>query len=419
MKILILSHFYPPEMGAAATRLHALARWLVRFGHQVTVLTGFPNYPSGVVPHEYRRKLYSTETLEGVEILRTWIYASPRRGSGHRLANYFSYVLSSSLAGLFRGRSYDIILASSPPLFIGLAAVLLSRVHRIPTVLDIRDIWPDVAVEAGEFSPQGRLTRWGGALARFLYGQVNHVTPVTNNKRQKLLAAHVPPSKLTVVTNGVDLDRTIAQAGTDLPPVPDLANKFVVLYAGLIGIAQGVDIAVKAADLLSDHDDIHFLIVGDGVRREALVADVERRRLTNVTWLPQQPPATIPAFMRRASVCLVPLVSSNLVDAVPSKLLEAWAYQKPVILAAGGEAADIVRASGGGVVVSPEEPKQLAEAVVALRDQPEQLRAYAQAGHRYVQNHFDRPVLARQMETVLQQVVEQARDRQSHGAAIS
>lgn len=400
MNILLLAHFYPPEMGGAGARLHGLARWLAAYGHRVTVITGFPNYPSGVIPERYHGKLRTVERMDGVDVIRTWVYASPQRGSLRRLANYFSFVGAATLAGLSAARRFDIVIASSPPLFLGLAGMALARWQRAPLVFDIRDLWPDVAVEAGEFAADAPITRLGEQLARFLYRHADHLTPVTENKRRKLIEGGVPPEKLTVVSNGVDLDLIPAATG-DRRADLGLAGKFVVLYAGLIGIAQGVEIAVEAAEQLRAQPEIHFLIVGDGVRREALAARIAELGLTNVTLLPRQPREAIPAFMATADACLVPLVSSNLEDAVPSKLLEAWAYGKPAILAAGGEAAAIVRQSGGGVVVAPEEPQTLVDAVLALAAAPHQAAEYGRRGHAYVKHYLDRPNLARQMEDVL------------------
>ncbi|HEU5104122.1 MAG TPA: glycosyltransferase family 4 protein, partial [Roseiflexaceae bacterium] len=299
------------------------------------------------------------------------------------------------------GRTYDIVLASSPPLFIGLAGWVLSRFFHIPFVFDIRDLWPEVIIEAGELPPNAPIIRLGHWLARFLYRRADHITPVTERKRAKLLAAGVPPAKLTVVSNGVDLDQIPAISNCGKRGELGLDNKFVVLYAGLIGMAQGVEIAIYAADDLREHSDIHFLIVGDGVRRDDLAAQAQRRGLRNITILPRQPREQIPAFLNAADACLVPLVSVSLDDAVPSKLLEAWAYGRPVILAAGGEAADLVSRSRGGIVVAPEQPHQLARVIIQLKHDRAQLAELAARGRAFVQQ-FDRQKLARQMEQVLQ-----------------
>jgi glycosyltransferase involved in cell wall biosynthesis len=397
-------------MGGAAARLHGLARWLAHLEHQVTVITGFPNYPSGVVPESYRGKLRTVERIDGVDVLRTWVYASSNRSSLRRLANYFSFVGSATIGALTSGRSYDVVVASSPPLFLALAALALARLLHIPFVFDIRDIWPDVAVEAGEFAPNAPITRLGQRLARFLCHQADYITPVTHNKRKKLLHAGVPDSKMTVVTNGVDLDYVAAATPQHKRAELGLEGKFVVLYAGLIGIAQGVEIAVDAADHLRSHQDVHFLIVGDGVRRNELIRRVERLHLANVTLLARQPREAIPALMATADTCLVPLVSSELEDAVPSKLLEAWSYGRPVILAAGGEAAALVTECRGGVVVPPGDADRLAEAILSLKNDRREMAMYAQNGRQYVRERFDRRMLADQMEQVLRNVVDYHND---------
>lgn len=411
MRLLILTHFFPPEMGAAAARMHSLALWLGRFGHTVTVVTGFPNYPSGIVPEGYRGKLRLRERPEGMDVLRTWVYASPRSTTVHRLLNYFSFVASATVSAWAARDGYDVVLTSSPPLFVGLAGLASARLRRIPLVFDIRDIWPEVAVEAGEFAPNGTFTRMGRQLAGFIYRHADHITCVTENKRKKLLAAEVPDSKLTVVANGVELDHAALPHPNEVRDAFGLGGKFVVLYAGLIGIAQGVDIAVEAASHLRSEADVHFLIVGDGVRRDALAKRVRELELHNVTLIPRQPREKIPGLIAAADVCLVPLVSSNLDDAVPTKLLEAWAYERPVILAAAGEAALLVHQCEGGLVVPPEEPARLAQAVLTLKMDRKRLSQFARNGAEFVRQRFDRQALARQMERVLQVAIRRERSQ--------
>jgi glycosyltransferase involved in cell wall biosynthesis len=411
MRILFLAHFYPPEMGGAAARLHGLARWLVRLGHQVTVITGFPSYPAGIVPDNYRGKLWQRELMEGVEVLRVWTYTSSHRSSLRRLGNYFSFVATSAIGGVLAGRGYDIVVASSPPLFIGLGGAVIGRLRGIPFVFDIRDIWPEVAVEAGEFAPEAAIVRWGERLESLLYRLATHITVVTPAKQRKLADKGVPLEKLSIVPNGVDLDDLSPDSKLDWRQRLNLKEKFVITYAGLIGVFQGVEIIVDAARLLKTHEDIHFLIVGDGVKRSDIEEQVAKQGLTNVTLLPPQPRSAIPGILNASDVALVPLVNDQLVDAVPSKLLEAWGCRRAVILVAGGEARRLVEESGGGVVIAPGAPEALAEAVVDLSKNQAALEKYARHGYRYVVENFDRPILARQMEDVLQGV---ARKLQVH-----
>lgn len=408
MKILFLAHYFPPEMGGAGARLHGLSRWLTEYGHDVTVIAGYPNYPSGVVADEYKGHGIVKEMVDGVSVVRTWVYASPRRNKWLRLANYLSFVWSSFWAGLRLGRDFDVVFASCPPLFIGVTGWLLARMGGAKFVFDIRDMWPEVAVEAGEFGEDAFFTRSMRSLAQFLYRRADHIVPVTQNKRLRISGFQIPESKISVVTNGVDLDQ--------VPPLESLVDKraelgfeekFVVLYAGLIGIAQGVDVAVRAAEQLREYENIHFVIVGDGAQREQIRQMVSDKKLSNVTMLPRQPKELIPSFLNMASVSLVPLVSSNLVDAVPSKLLEAWAYCRAVILVAGGEAAGLVRESDGGLVVPPENPDELAPAILELYQNPTQVERQARSGHEFVKRFFDRPMLARQLEAVFEKLVEE------------
>mgnify|MGYP002713041784 CR=1 FL=1 len=407
MKILILAHFYPPEMGGAGARLHGLSRWMADQGHDVTVIAGFPNYPAGKFPDEYKGKLKAFETRDGVNVIRTWVYATPKRSSIRRILNYLSFTLASTLAGLVTRRKFDVVLASSPPLFLGLSGWIIGRLRRIPFVFDIRDIWPEVAVEAGEFAPDGTVTRLAERLAKFIYKRADFITPVTENKLKKLVVTGVPAEKMTVVTNGVDLDYVETAVTTDLRQELNLQDKFIILYAGLLGIAQGVDIAVRAADILRGQKNIHFVIVGEGVKRDELMQKIETLQLQNVTMLPRQPREKIPSFLRASNVSLVPLVSSNINDAVPSKLLEAWAYSRPVILSAGGEAADIVNNNQGGLVITPGDAEQLAESIRYLVENPQACDTFAINGHELVRNCYDRRILAKQMTQVLQRAVQE------------
>jgi len=404
LRILFLTHFYPPEMGAAAARLHGLARWLVKGGHQVTALTGFPNYPTGNIPKEYKRRIVASEKLNGVNVLRTWVFATSHRSSIRRLLNYFSFVVSAIITGISLKNSFDVILVSSPPLFVGVAGNFLSKVFKIPFVLDLRDLWPEVAIEAGAFTEKNLLIKWSRLLADFIYRRAAHLTPVTESKRERLISRNVEKERMTVITNGVDFDRLDKSWKYDWRVELGNTGKFVVTYTGLIGIAQGIGVAVEAAELVKDNPNIHFLIVGEGVERDDLIDRVQQLQLTNITFVPLQPRAAIPSLIAASDVALVPLVSRELQDAVPSKLLEAWACQKAVILAAEGEAAELVRTSRGGIVISPNNPHELAEAVNSLCQDQNLIDQYAEAGYLFVRERFDRRRAALEMENVLKRV---------------
>jgi glycosyltransferase involved in cell wall biosynthesis len=313
------------------------------------------------------------------------------------------------ISGLFLGRSYDVVIASSPPLFAGLAGLILARLRRVPLLLDIRDIWPELAVEAGEFKSDAAIVRWGERLERYLYRKATAISVVTQAKWRKLADRGVPEGKLNLVPNGVDLELLNLPADPKLREKLKLERKFIVVYAGLIGIFQGLHIAVEAANFLREHKHIHFLFVGDGVKRPDLERQVASLQLENITWLPTQPREEVPGILRACDLALVPLVNDQLVDAVPSKLLEAWGCHLPVILVAGGEAGRLVEEARGGVIVPPGKAHQLADVILKISEKRDSLDAMSEHGYHYVATQFNRPMLARHLEDVLKTIVGSAK----------
>lgn len=405
MRLLLLSHYYPPEMGGCGSRMHGLAKWLVRSGHEVTVITGFPNYPAGKIDKQYRGKWTATDELDGVRIIYSWIYASPESGKLPRLMNYFSFVFSSMVAGVFLRQPFDVIVATSPPLFLGLSGWMISRLRRRPWILDIRDIWPDVAVEAGEFKPNSFMVRWGSRLERFLYRRATHITVVTNAKRENLGRKSVPAPKISVVENGVDLDvlqrvSEDCQAGSPFRSEHGLEGKFLVSYAGLFGVFQGLDVVLAAARQLLEESDVHFVMVGEGVKRAELLAYADDHGLHNVTFLPLQPRDKLLPLIHESDAMLVPLVNEQLVDAVPSKLLEAWGCGKGVIYIGSGEAESLVRECEGGIVIAPGSPTKIADAIRDMRHGVLDYLPWGERGHQFVKQRFERSILARKIESV-------------------
>jgi glycosyltransferase involved in cell wall biosynthesis len=391
--------------------MRGMGYWLGRYGHRVTVLTGFPNYPSGVIDKKYSGKVYAHESFEGVEVIRTWVFAAPHNHASVRLLNYFSFVVSSIVAGcLFRGK-IDVVIASSPPLFLGISGLFISWVRRAPFVFDIRDLWPDVGVEAGVFTEKDIRVRLSRKLATFLYRRADHLIPVTERKREKLIAAGISPAKMSVVPNGVDLDRMPESDGSDWRSRLADGASLLITYTGLLGLAQGLGVVIDSAILLRENRGIRFVIVGAGVERESLVEKTRQAGLTNILFLESQPRETVLAILKASDIALVPLVSDTVDDAIPSKLMEAWACRKAVLLVAGGEAASLVRKAGGGIVVPPKAPDLLAAAVVNLSSDTELLRSYGESGYAYVQAHLNHKNLAKRLEQVVVNVTAKTEQR--------
>ncbi len=405
IRILFLSHFYPPEMGGAAARISGLAKWLVKFGHDVTVITGYPNYPMGKIFPEYKNKKNKIEFIDGVKILRSKVFPVSYKSVLVRLLNYFTLFFTALWNGIRKRNNFDIIIASSPPLTIGILGLILSKIYKIPWIFDIRDIWPDVAVEAGMVKENGIVHKLSKKLADYLYKQATYITPVTERKLTKIEKSDIPIGKISVVPNGVDFDLINDTKQMKWRSELGLKNKFILSYAGLIGIAQGVNVIIETAIRLKEKNDIQFLIVGEGVEKQKLQNRVKSLELNNITFLQSQPKESIPSLLTTSDIALIPLVSDKLLDAVPSKLLEAWACKLPVILIAGGEAADIVSKAQGGIVVSSNDVEGIVTAIIKLKDSPALMNKYSKNGFDYVFRYYDRESLARVMEKVIFKII--------------
>ncbi len=405
MRILYLSQYFPPEAGATQTRAYEMARGLIRAGHEVTMLTELPNHPQGIVHPAYRGKAWVREELEGIDVVHVWVKASPVKTLRTRMAFYLSYMVNAALAGLSlaRGR-YDVIYATSPPLFVGGTALALSTLRRTPMVFEVRDLWPESAVALGELS-NPRFIRWATALEERCYHRARRIIVVTQGIYDRLVERGFPPEKLDLIPNGAntELFRHRPEAGAAVRRELGLESRFLVTYAGIHGIAQGLEVVLKAADRLRDHPAVHFLMVGDGPCKAELLRQKEKMGLDNVTMLDAQPREEIPAYLSAADVALVPLRKLEIFKgALPSKIFDAWACECPVILSMQGEAREVLERAQAGVYVEPESPEELARTVSELANRPEALRRYGRNGRRFVEEHYSRQAQARRLATLLE-----------------
>jgi glycosyltransferase involved in cell wall biosynthesis len=404
MRILYLTHYFPPEFGAAAARAESMARLLAQFGHTVTVVTSFPNYLMADVPPVYRGKRWVEEKMGEVFVYRSWVYVPRKKSNWGRLGNYVSFATSSWYYARRLTGPFDVILASSPPLFVGLTGIMLARRFQIPLVFEARDLWPQTAIKSGAMKASSPTARTLNLLANTIYRHARMVVPVTAMMEREMLELGLPPEKLALIPNGVDL-AGLVENPPDLREELGLQNKFVVVYAGLLGVMQGVEILIDVARELVD-SDIHFLIVGDGVRRPLIERLLSESRLQNVTLIPPQPREEIPRYLQTADVCLALLANDGLMDAVPTKMLEAWAYRRPVIITSTGDGAAVLQRCGGGLAVPPGDPKALAEAILYLKAHPDERQGMGENGRRCIEEELNREKLARKMEHVLRSVVE-------------
>jgi glycosyltransferase involved in cell wall biosynthesis len=406
--ILYLSQYFPPEIGATQTRAMEMARGLARAGHRVTVVTEFPNHPSGVIPPEYRRKLFERERVDGVEVIRVWVKASPNKTFGKRMAFYLSFMVMAVLAGLFKVRGrVNAVYATSPPLFVGGAGLILSTLRRCPLFFEVRDLWPESAVQMGILSSRRaiRLATW---LEEACYRRARRIVGVTQGIVARLLARGMPQEKLALIPNGANTEiyrpqEADAALRTALGLEPE---DFVVIYTGLLGLIHGLETVLEVAELLTAEPQIRFLLVGDGPRKQALKRLALEKSLSNVIFQDAVPEVELPEYIALAAVGLHVqrrLEISKM--ALPVKMFSYMACQKPVLLAVEGEAAELVRESDSGVVVAPEDPAALAEAVLQLRGDSELRQRLGRNGREVVTARYSRAALAARLADLLEEAL--------------
>jgi colanic acid biosynthesis glycosyl transferase WcaI len=407
IRIAYLVQQFPPEVGAGPARVLEMGRQWLRSGAELTVITAMPNRPEGRIHREYRGRLTATDSWEGIRVLRSWLYASPRHGFLRTLLNNLTWMVTGAGHALLRMGRADVLIASSPPFFPHLAGVLVSRLRGVPLVLEIRDLWPDYLVEMGVL--RGVPARALFALERWLLRRAAGVVVVTESFRRRVIEKGVAPERVEVISNGVDLD--FYRPITERPPIPALERRgqeFLVGYLGNIGAGQALLTVIEAAvRLAAARPDIRFVLAGDGPDRSAVEGAARERGLTNLSVHPPIPKSATRAFYHACDLVLVPLAPLPVFqETVPSKLFEILACERPVLASLAGEAAAIVTASGGGKTVPPGRPEDLAKGIerfAALSG--EERAAMGRAGRAYVARHFSRDVLAGRYLEMLQRVV--------------
>lgn len=379
MKILFIADNFPPETNAAATRVHERAVYWAQAGHEVTVITSWPNFPQGRLHEGYRNAWYGREARDGIDVVRVKTFIAPNRGLTRAL-DFLSFMVTAVVAGGFLRRP-DVVVATSPQFFAAVAGWLLALRHWRPFVFELGDIWPASIVAVGAMRPSLPL-RLLEKVELFLYRRAAAVIALTGAFKANLTGRGIPPAKIAVVRNGVDLSRYApTPRDHDLAAEWGTANKFVIGYVGTHGMAHGLANVLAAALRLRHRDDIRFLLVGDGAERAALLAEKERRGLDNVLMLGMQPKAAMPRVWSLCDVALVHLRDTPVfAEVIPSKIFEAMAMGLPLLLALpAGEAADIVAMRGAGLWVPPEDPDALARAAERLADDTPGRQAMAAA----------------------------------------
>jgi glycosyltransferase involved in cell wall biosynthesis len=408
MKILFFTHYFPPEGNAPASRTYDNCKRWVAAGHDVTVLTCAPNVPDGKVYEGYQNKLKQEEWVDGIRVIRVWTFIAANKGAVLRILNYLSYFVSAFFVGLFLRRP-DVLICTSPQFFCGLVGVIVGRLRRLPRVLEIRDIWPE-SIQAVGAMKKSFLTRMLEWVELFMYRSANHVVTVGTGYRDKLLERGVPAAGMDVITNGADLKFYCpGEADDEFRKKYDLDGKFTVAYVGTIGMASGLEVALEASRKLTAEgdDSFRFLLVGDGAEREALQARAEAEGLKHVIFTGRLDKSFMPALLRSVEGCFIHLRKSDLFKTVlPSKLFEAFAVGRPVILGVDGNAREVLEAAEAGIFIEPGNADALIETVRKLRDDSALRDQFSENGLKSVTQHYNRDELANDYISVLETVVE-------------
>ncbi len=409
-KILFVSPYFPPEMGAPSARVSELARHWVHAGQDVTVLTAFPNQPNGVVPLEYRkpmRRLVMTEDYYGARVERTWLVPTPNRKPWERIANYSSYCVSAMVRGLLLPKP-EVIIGTSPQMLAAVAGLWVAKLRRVPFIFEVRDLWPESLIGVGMAGSSHPLYRMITKLAKMLYRYSDHVVVVSPAFKDYLHQHwNVPLEKISIIVNGVEEDLfSPSQPDQRLLTDLGLTGKFVVSYIGTLGGAHGVSTIVETAGLLRHRPEIVFLLVGDGADRDQIERQVLDRKLDNVKLLPPQPRSAVPSLIASSHVCLVVLRDAEVFRTViPTKMLEFMSCGRPVVLAVQGQAQEIIETANAGICVPPENSEALAAAVERLCADKEQRERFGRNGRNYIVNHMSRKQTAVEYLEVIERIV--------------
>ena len=382
-RIAIVSHFYPPEPCAAANRVAAMARAFADAGNDVHVYTGMPSFPDGVIAYPYRGKRHAVERDGAVTVERTWTYAGGTGMPGNRILNWLSVAAGVAVRIAAVRERYDLVVVSSPPIVLALPGFVASFAHRAPLVLDVRDVWPEIAIKMGAWKADSRIARAVGAVADALYRRAVLVTCTTERQREEILARGVPPTNVVLAPNGFDPVEPSAEAAA--PAQPGVRD---VVYVGNMGLATGLDVVVDAAARMRG-EPVRFVMIGGGADAARLRARVADERIDNVVFTGPLPRERALRGLADATLTVVPLVAT-IADSLPTKLFDAMVVGTPIVLSAGGEAQRLVERSQTGLAATPGDADALVTAIRTLLDDEPLRRRLGANGPAFVRANYDR-----------------------------
>ena len=407
MKLLIVTQYFPPEVGAPQNRLFELALRLKEKGIDVEILTAMPNYPQMEIHEAYKKKKYVEEEISGLKVKRTWIYVSKDKSVIKRLLNYFSFVFSSLFFGFLKLERKDVLMVESPPLFLGITAFLLSKAKKAKLVFNVSDLWPESA-EKLDIIHNRILLKLATKLEEFCYKKSALISGQTQGIC-KNIKDRFPHKKVYWLKNGVDIKFYDINKQLQHHFRKDKgfsATDFILFYGGIIGYAQGLDVILHAADRLKNNTDIKFVLLGNGPEKERLLKMKTEMQLENVFFYDAVPKSQMQEIITQTNATIVPLKRLDLFKgAIPSKIFENLALKKPIILGLEGEAKELFIDEGKcGLSFEPENEKDLADKIMYIYSHPDEAAQMGENGLNYAAKNFNRDIIAEEFYNELKKL---------------
>lgn len=403
LQTLLIHQAFVSKSEPGGTRHYELGKRLVEQGQQLTVIASDVSYQTGRCLLK-RPRLISESYIDGIRLLRAYTYSGIHRSYFSRVISFLSFMVTSILAGA-NADSPDLVMGTTPPIFQALSACVIAKLRGSPFLLEVRDLWPEFAIDIGLLRNR-TLIRLSRLLEKFLYNQADHLLVNSPAYRDYLVGKGVAPDKISFISNGVD--PTMFDPGCRGEAFRlrhNLEDKFVVTYAGAIGMANDIDTLVRAAEHLKQREDIHLLIVGDGKERSRLETVAGRLGLANLTFAGSFPKEEMSNILAASDACIAILQNIPMfATTYPNKVFDYMAAGRPTILAIDGVIRAVVEAARGGIFVPPGNPKRLAEAITEMADHPQQAKAMGLSARAYVAEHFNRDEHARELVELISRV---------------
>ena len=379
MHILFLSDNFPPEGNAPASRTYEHASQWVKSGQKVTVITCAPNFPDGVIFNGYRNKWITKELINGINVWRVKTYISPNKGVFKRILDFISFMISSLIFGLF-SRKIDIVIGTSPQFFTVISGFILAKLKRVPFIFELRDFWPESVTAVGAMN-DNMLIRLIEKIEMFLYKYSDHIVCVTNSFKQILIERGIDKNKISVALNGVDQTLISTTPKSDLLEELDCNNDFIIGYIGTHGMAHCLETIVDVAEILSDHTDIVFIFVGGGAAKDGINRYIKSKNITNIISIGRQPKEHIDFYLKKCNISISHLKNiDTFKNVIPSKIFESMEGGIPMLLAIPeGEATELVVEAKSGITAIPENPVDIAQKVLFLKENPTMLRSLSES----------------------------------------